>query len=126
MSTACGIDVELDVEATLARRLTRDSAERRLEAALLERHRVQGHHRLAQAPDRALDDLMGALHLDAPGRGLHQLLVGGEQVLERVVVDQLGDPPARRVLGVEDLGDELAAGLELLAKRNDLGPQRVL
>ena len=84
--------------------------------ALLERHRVQRHHRLAQARDRRLDDLVRALDLGAPRRGLDQLLVGGEQGLQRVVVDQLRDPPPALVLGLHHLGDELAAGLELLAQ----------
>ena len=34
--------------------------------ALLEGHRVQGHHRLAQARDRRRDDLVRALHLGPP------------------------------------------------------------
>ncbi len=120
------VDVELDVEASLACRLARHGAESGLEAALFERHRVQRHHRLAQAGDRALDDLVGALDLHAARRRLHQLLVGGEKVLKRVVVDQLSDSPPRRVLGIEHLGDELAACVELLAQRRVLGSKRVL
>ena len=77
---------------------------------------MQRHHRLAQARDRALDHLVGALHLLAPRRGLHQLLVGGEQALQRVVVDQLGDPPAAVVLGLEHLGEQLSRGRQLVAK----------
>ena len=118
-----GVEVDLDLEPALARRLARDRAERLLEAALLEGHRVQRHHRLAQARDRRLDHLVRALHLSPPGRGLDQLLVGGEQGLQRVVVDQLGDPPPALILGVHHLGDELAARVELLAQVGDLGPQ---
>ena len=105
-----GIDVDRDLEPALARRLAGDRAERLLEAALLERHRVQRHHRLAQPRDRRLDDLVGALDLGAARGGLDQLLVGGEQGLQRVVVDQLGDPPPALILGLHHLGDELAAG----------------
>ncbi len=84
---------------------------------------MQGHHRLAQAADRRLDDLVRALHLGAAGRRLDQLLVGGEQDLQRVVVDQLGDPAPALVLGVDHLGDEPAADVELLAQVCELGAQ---
>ena len=103
-SSASGVDVERDLEPALARRLPGDGAERLLEAALLEGHRVQRQHRLAQPRDRRLDDLVRALHLGAPGRGLDQLLVGGEQGLQRVVVDQLRDPPPALVLGLPSPG----------------------
>ena len=118
-----GVELDRDLEAALPPGLAGDRAERLLEAALLERHRVQGHHRLAQAADRRLDDLVRALHLGAARRRLDQLLVGGQQGLQRVVVDQLGDPPPALVLGVHHLGDELAAGVELLAQVGELGAQ---
>ncbi len=109
--------------SALAPSLAGDRADRLLEAAALERHRVQGHHRLAQAPDRRLDDLVRALHLGAPRGRLDQLLIGGEQRLQRVVVDQLRDPPPALVLGVHHLGDQLASRVELLAQLGQLGAQ---
>jgi hypothetical protein len=111
-----GVDVDLHLKTALALRLARDGAERQLEAALLQRHRVQRDQRLAQPLDRGRDHLVRARHLSAPGRGLVKLLVGGQQRLQRVVVDQLGDPPPRGVLGLHHLGDELAA-------RGELSPQ---
>ena len=107
------VELDLDLEAALALGLARDRAERLLEPALLEGHRVQRQHRLAQALDRRRDHLVGALHLRPAGRRLDQLLVGGEQRLQRVVVDQLGDPPPALVLGLHHVGDQLAAGVEL-------------
>ena len=92
-SSASRVDLDLDLEAALAGRLAGDGAERLSKPPCSRVTGCKRHHRLAQARDRPLDDLVGALHLDAPGRRLHQLLVGGEQGLERVVVDQLGDPP---------------------------------
>ncbi len=115
-----GVDIHRDLEPALAGRLAGDGAERLLEAALLEGHRVQRQHRLAQARDRRLDDLVRALDLGPPGGRLDQLLVGGEQDLQGVVVDQLRDSPPAVVLGLHDLVDELAARVELLAQVLDL------
>ena len=74
------VELDLDLEAALALGLAGDRAERLLEPALLERHRVQRQQRLAQALDRRRDDLVGALDLHPARRRLDQLLVGGEQV----------------------------------------------
>ena len=80
---------------------------------LLEGHGMERKHRLAQARDRRLDHLVRPLHLSPARRGLDQVLVGGEQRLQRIVVDQLGDPPPALILGLHHLGDELPAGREL-------------
>ena len=84
---------------------------------------MQREHRLPQARDRRLDHLVRALHLGPPRRGLDQVLVRGEQGLQRIVVDQLGDPPPALILGGHHLVDELAARVELLAQVDDLGLQ---
>ena len=73
--------------------------------------------------DRRLDHLVGALDLGTARRRLDQLLVGGEQGLQRVVVDQLGDPPPALVLGLHHLRDELAVDGELAAQLGELGSQ---
>ena len=120
------VDLDLGLEAALAAGLARDRAERLLEPALLERHRMKRLDGLAQALDRRLDHLVRALHLRAPRRRLDQLLVGGEQRLQRIVVDQLRDPPPPLVLGLHHLGDELAVDAELGAQLGQLIAQALV
>ena len=120
------VDLDLGLEAALAAGLARDRAERLLEPALLERHRMKRFDGLAQALDRRLDHLVRALHLRAPRRRLDQLLVGREQRLQRIVVDQLRDPPPPLVLGLHHLGDELAVDAELGAQLGQLIAQALV
>ena len=76
-----------------------------------QRDRVQLGHRLAQHQRGAHQPLAGAGHALA-GRllqRLRQVLAGGEEVLQHVVVQGLGDALAGPVLGVERVGHQLAA-----------------
>ena len=84
---------------------------------------MQGQERLSQVGDRLAHDLLCPGHARAPGRGLDQLLVRREQALQRVVVDQLGDPAPRAVFRVHHLGDELPAARQLRLGRREPLPQ---
>src|SRR3954452_2085486 len=90
--------------------LAHDGAERRLQIALLMGHRMQRRDGFADLLDRSLQRPLGAIHA-LWSRGLDQVLAGGEQALERIVVEDLRDPLTRSLLGEHELGDELAAGL---------------
>ncbi len=88
-----GREVHLDRKAALPLGLPRDRADGLLQPAALERHRMQGEQRLAEVRDRGADHLVRPGHARPPRRRLDQLLVGREQALQGVVVDQLGDAP---------------------------------
>ena len=118
MPSASGATVSSESKPALVLGLRADGLERRLEAAPLEDHRVQRGHRVAHAVDRVAHDLVGARHLSAPGRRLDQVLMGGQQALEGLVVKRLGDTGPLALLGPQDLGDQrrpLAAQLLDLA-----------
>ena len=99
--------------------------ERRLEAALLERDRVEGDHGLAELSDRRADDVVGSHDLLAARRRLHQVLVRSEQALQSIVVDQLGDSPPRAILGFHHLRDELLPFSSSASACGELAPQLI-
>ena len=90
---------------------------------------MKRHRRLTQPFDRPFDNLVRAHHLRSAGRRLDQLLVGGEERLQRVVVDQLRDPPPPVILRLHDLRDQPARlvqlGFELRNARSKLRDLRI-
>ena len=100
------VDRQLAREGAVAGLLVGDGAERRLQPGHLERDGVQVDHDLAQRPDRAADAGPRAVEVLAAVRQPQQLLVEREQVLQRAVVQHLGDLAPRALLGVERLRHE--------------------
>ena len=108
------VDVELVRVAALSRLLVRQRGERGLQACHLEHHRMQVDHDLAHGGDRASHPGPRAVEMLARRVQPLELLTQREQVLERTVVQQLGDLAPRPLLGVERLPHEAAAGRGLL------------
>ena len=107
--------------AARRRLLVADRAQRRLEAADLQLHRVQVEHHLADLGDGVREPVADApeVLLVAGGRRAQpgDVVAEREQVLQRAVVQGLGDRAARAVLGVERERHQPAARLGL---RGDL------
>ena len=106
VADALGVGVDLDVgrEAAAAPGALGHRLQRGAQPGLVEQVRVQVEHRLAELDDRLVEALAHQVDRRVVARA--ELLAGGEQVLQRVVVQRLGQPPARRVLGRQRLGDE--------------------
>ena len=92
------------------RLLGADRPQRGLQAADLQLHRVQVEHHLADLPDRAAEPVAHARQVRVvalAGRAqARDVVPEREQVLQRAVVQRLGDAAARAVLGVERQRDE--------------------
>ena len=123
--TVLVVQIELQLEARAARRLLGDRAERRLEPGLLEHVRVEVEDGLAQLPDRLGERGVGAVERGMRERlaRLLELVARREQVLDRVVVQGLGERLALALLGLERVreqprprlgepGDELGSARE--------------
>ena len=109
VAEALGAGVDLDVgrEAPAASGALGHGLQGGAQAGLVEQVRVQVEHRLAELDDGLVEALAHEVERGVVARA--ELLPGGEQVLQRVVVQRLGQPAARRVLGRQRLGDEPAA-----------------
>ena len=103
--------VELEREAGARRRLLRDGAERRLHARLLEHVRVQLGDRVPQLPHGVHESPVGSLERGMRRRlgDLLELMARREEILERVVVERLGEDPALPLLRLERVGEEARA-----------------
>src|SRR3712207_4308873 len=67
-------------------------------------------HALAQLPERTLYLLLDAVErFSVPVTGGRDVEAGGQQVLDRFVVQGLGDPPPLALLGLDRLGHQAAA-----------------
>jgi hypothetical protein len=102
--------VQRHVEPTVPRVDVGGRLDRRRDPALGERHRMQSDVSVAQLGDR-LDDGLACLHdriaAGAPGSlRSGEILPGAQQALKHLVVQQLRDPLARPVLGVECVGHD--------------------
>ena len=107
-----GIDAQVDGEAAAPGRALGDRVEPAGEPAVLERGRMEAADRLAQPADCVAQLLPRALELArSPASAGVEVLAGGEQRLQRVVVEALGEPAPRPVLGRERVGEKRAAGL---------------
>ncbi len=105
-----GIDVELDREARAPRDPLELDLQRHGQAAIGERGRVQAEDGLAQRAHGVGQRLVGVLQrLQVAGARLAHVLLGGEQRLQRVVVQPLADPRALALLGIERLVQERRA-----------------
>ena len=115
---------DLHVAGVAGRRglLGADRAQRRLQAADLQLHRVQVEHHLADLRDRAREAVADAAEVALVALGgrpqPRDVVPERQQVLQRPVVQRLGDAAARAVLRVEGERHEPAARLRL---RGDLG-----
>ncbi len=105
--------VELEVEPKVpARRgLLRERAQRRLEARLLEDVRMQVEDGIAQLPDgveqRRVRPGERRMRLRLPC--LLELVPGRQQVLDRMVVERLGERLALALLGLERVREQARA-----------------
>jgi len=110
-----GVDVQVDLELRPPRGAVELDVERDPEAAVGERRRVQAHDGVAQGADGVRQRLVGVLErLQVARARLADVLLGGEQRLQRVVVQALADARALALLGVERLVQERGAvGAEL-------------
>ena len=102
------IDLDLDLEAAGGRLLRRDGAQRGVEPAVGEHGGVEGDHHRAQARDDVAQHRARRL---GAGRVAErpQVVAGGQDVLQRAVVQALGHRPPRPLLGVERLRHQAPA-----------------
>ena len=108
-----GVDAQVGLEAAGPGGALDDDIEATREAAVGERRRMQAADRLAQCRHGLTQLLAGALELGgvtAAGPGV-EILAGGEQCLQGVVVEALGELAAGPVLGAERVGEQPAARL---------------
>ena len=113
-----GVDAEVDRELRPPRGAVELDVERHAEAAVCERRRVQADDRVAQRADGIGQRLVGVLErLQVARARLADVLMGGEQRLQRVVMQALADARALALLCVERIVQERRA---VGAERADL------
>ncbi len=100
--------LELEVEAPLARGLLGDGAQRRLEPGLLEDVGMQLEDRLPDLPDRLGERVVRPAKggMDARLLRFLELVARREQVLQRLVVQRLGQRLPLTLLGVERVREQ--------------------
>ncbi len=106
-----GAQVEAHLEAASSRRSLGHGRERAGEPDRVEHLRVELEDRLTEVVERLAERLLGAPErrvVDDLRRLLH-VVAGGEQVLDRVVVEPLGERLALALGGVQRVGEELLA-----------------
>ncbi len=110
------VDAQVDGELRAPRDAVDLDLQGELQAALVQRRRVQPEDGLAQRADGVRQRLVGERErLQVAGARLAHVLLGGEQRLQRVVVQAFADPRALALLGVERLVQQgRATGAELL------------
>ena len=116
-------EVEPDAERPAPRRTLAGSPQRGFEARLLEHVRMELEHRLPQLGDRRLDGRVGSgerlVRLERPSLGhLLEVVASREQVLDRLVVEPLGERAALTLAGAQRLGDQPAPPLGELGDRS--------
>ena len=102
----CRIEPQLQVRATCC--LSADRAQRRLEPALLEHVRVQVEDRLAQLSNGLGERVVGAVQSGVRERlaRLLEFVARRQQVLDRVIVQRLGERLALALLGRERVREQ--------------------